>query len=93
MAVPNVGSVYYNTSNYYGFPKIHKSSLIQKVIKEQNNGVINIEELIDLKLGPIVGGSKCLIRILSNLIYILLKPFFKRINSYIKNSSDFLNKC
>ena len=46
----------YNTSNYYGLPKIHKSRLITNAIKEQNSKVVNINELQDLKVRPIIGG-------------------------------------
>ena len=32
----------YNTSNFYGLPKIHKSQLITNAIKEQNCEVVSI---------------------------------------------------
>ena len=57
----------YNTSNFYGLPKIHKSRLITNAIKEQNSKVVNIKELKDLKARPIVGGPRCSIRKLSEL--------------------------
>ena len=49
----------YNTSIFYGLPKIHKSQLT-------TNG-ISINEPQDLKVRPIVGGPKCLTRKLSEL--------------------------
>ena len=45
----------------------------------------------DLKMRPIVAGPSCPTHRLSNLIDILLKPFFKHVRSYIRDSVDFLN--
>ena len=42
-----------------------------------NSEIIEIFELNDLKLRPIVGAPKCPTRKLSQLIDILLKPFLK----------------
>ena len=83
----------YNTSNFYGLPKIHRSQLITNAIKEQNSEVVSINETQDLKIRPIVGGPKCPTRKLSELIDALLKPFLKHVKSYIRDSIDFLNKC
>ena len=82
-----------NTSNFYGLPKIHKSQLITNAIKEQNSEVVSINEPQDLKVRPIVGGPKCPTRKLSELIDAFLKPFLKHVNSYIRDSRDFINKC
>ena len=38
----------YNTSNFYGLPKIHKSKLIQNLIKEQQKECAHIIEISDL---------------------------------------------
>ena len=46
----------YNTSNFYGFPKIQKSQLKTNAIIEQNSDVVSINEQHDLKVRPIVGG-------------------------------------
>ena len=62
----------YNTSNFYGLPKIHKSKLIQNAIKEQQKEYVHIIESSDLKLRPIVAGPICPRRPLSNSVYILL---------------------
>ena len=58
-----------------------------------NSEIIEIFELNDLKLRPIVGAPKCPTRKLSQLIDILLKPFLKYIKSFIRDSLDLLNKC
>ena len=48
---------------------------------------------IYLTLRSIVAGPNCPTRYLSNLVDILLKPFLIHINSFIKDSLDFLTKC
>ena len=83
----------YNTRNFYGLPKIHKSQLITNVTKEKNSEVVCINVPQNLKVRPIVAGPKCPNRKLSEFIEALLKPFLKHVKSYIRNSIDFLNKC
>ena len=63
------------------------------MIKEQQNEYIHITEASDLKSRPIVAGLICPTRPLSNLIDILLKPFFLYVKSYIKDFFHFLSKC
>ena len=67
--------------------------MLDIAINTQNNEIIEIFEPNDLKLRPIVRGPKCPTRKLSQLIDILLKPFLKRIKSFIHDSLDFLSKC
>ena len=62
----------YITSNFYGLPKIHKSTMIAEAIKNQNCDCINLLEPDDLKLRPIVAGPNCPTRPLSNLIEVTL---------------------
>ena len=83
----------YNTSNFYGLPKIQKSQLITNAIKEKNSEVVSINKPQDLKVRPIVGGPKCPTRKLSELIDALLKPFLKHVKSCIRDSINFLKKC
>ena len=82
----------YNTSNFYGLPKIRKSNLIQNAIKEQEKEYVHIGSS-DLKLRSIVACSVCPTRPLSNLINILLKPFLLHVKSYVKKNLDFFSKC
>ena len=84
---------YYETSKFYGNPKIHKSELIKNATKDQNKEVISVFEPEDLKLRPIVGGPKCPTRRLSKFLDTLLKPLIKHVQSNIKDNIDFLNKC
>ena len=84
---------HHEVRNFYGLPKTHESIIIKSTINTQNSEIIDIFELNYLKLRPIVGGSKCPARKISQLIDILLKPFLKHINSFIRDSLDFLIKC
>ena len=84
---------YFETSNFYGRPKIHKSEILHKAIKEQNKDLITILEPKDLKLRPIVGGPKCPTRRLSNFLDLILKPLTKHIKSNIKDNIEFLKTC
>ena len=47
----------------------------------------------DLKLRPVVGGAKGLIRKLKHLIDILLKSFLKHIKNFTRDNLNVLNKC
>ena len=65
----------FSKSNFYGLPKIRKSKIIQEAIQVQSSEYVKIYEPPDLTLRPIVAGSNCPTRRLSNLVDILLKPF------------------
>ena len=84
---------YFETSNFYGRPKIHKSEILHKAIKEQNKELITILELKDLKLKPIEGRPKCPTRKLSNSLDLILKPLTKHVKSNIKDNIEFLKTC
>ena len=68
-------------------------NILQNAIKEKQKESVHIIEPSDLKLWPIVAGPICPIRPLSNLIDILLKPFFLHVKSYVKDNLNFLSKC
>ena len=72
---------YFETSKFYGCPKIPKSKIFNKVIREQNKELITISELKDSKLKPVVGGSKCPSRILSNFLDLILKRLTKHVKA------------
>ena len=57
----------YNTRNFYGFPKVHKSQLITNAIKEKNSEVVSINVPQNLKVRPIVARPKCPNRKLSEI--------------------------
>ena len=57
----------YNTSHFYGLPKIHKSKSIQDMIKEKQKEYVHIIEPSDLKIRLIACGLICPIKQLSNL--------------------------
>ena len=58
------------TSNFYGLPKVHKSKQINEKYKlAQSNYVEITEDILNLKLRPIVGGPSCQMHRTSNLIF------------------------
>ena len=80
------------TSQFYGLPKIHKSNTIRLACLNTESSVVNITDVTDLKLRPIVAGPSCLTNRLSNLLDKLLKPLVEEIPSYLKDTTDFLRK-
>ena len=84
---------YFETSNFYGCPKIHKSEVLHEAINEQNKGRVTISEHKDLKLRPTVAGTKCPTRRLSNFLDLILKSLTKHVKSNIKDNVEFLKTC
>ena len=78
-------------SNFYGLPKVHKSAQIAAKCAESSTQIIQINDVTDLKLRPIIAGPQCLTHRLSNLIDIVLRPLTKRVKSYLRDTMDFLN--
>ena len=64
---------YFETSKFYGRPKMYKLKVLHKAIKEKNKELITISEPKDSKLSPIVGGQKSLTRNFSNFVDLILK--------------------
>ena len=62
----------FETSNFYGLTKIHKSKVIEAAIHSQNTEVVGVWEPCDLKVRPIVGGPNCPTRRLSYFLDTLL---------------------
>ena len=83
----------FETSNFYGLPKIHKSKVIEAAMHSQNTEVVEVREPHDLKLRPIVRGPICPTRRRIYFLDTLLKPYLKHVKSYIRDNVDFLNKC
>ena len=71
----------FETSNFYGLPKIHKSKVIEAAIHSQNTEAVEVREPCDLKVRPIVGGPDCPTRRLSYFFDTLLKPYLKHVKS------------
>ena len=84
---------YFERSNFYGCPKIHKSKNLHKAIKEPNKELIYISEPKDLKLRPIARGPKYPSRRLSNFLDLILKLLTKHVKSNIKDDIEFLKTC
>ena len=70
---------------------MHESSYINNKCKNANSSYVEISDVNDLKLRPIVAGPSCQTHRLSDIIDILLKPYTKHVNSYLRDTIDFLN--
>ena len=79
-------------SNFNGLPKVHKSEQINKACSKANKSNIKIIAPNNLNFRPIVVGTANETHRLSNCLDILLKHLTKFVKSYIKDSTDFLNK-
>ena len=77
-------------SQFYGLPKVHKSNAIKLECTQTKNYIVEMDEVDDLKLRPIIAGPICQTSRLSNLIDILLKPLVKHVPSFLKDTTDFL---
>ena len=53
-------------SNFYGLPKFHKSAQIASNCAESSTQIIQVNDVTDLKLRPIIAGPQCLTHRLSN---------------------------
>ena len=78
------------TSNFYGLPKIHKSSTIKTAVKDQNSEYVKLPPPADLKMRPIVAGPSSPTQRLSNFLDLILKPLCKHVASYIRDDLEFL---
>ena len=81
----------FKTSGFYGLPKIHKSKIICQEAKIQKKPYIRVLRPADLKFRPIVAGPRCPTSRLSNFVDILIKPFTLHVQSYLRDTIDFLN--
>lgn len=79
-------------SQFYGLPKVHKSTEIANAIKTQSGEYITCLNPEDLSFRPIVGGPNCSSQRLSHLLDILLKPYCEKVQSFIRDDLDFLNQ-
>ena len=52
---------------------------------------MEVSDVKDLKLRPIVAGPACLTRRLSNLLDIILRLYTQRVKSNLGDTTDFLN--
>ena len=77
---------------FYGLPKVHKCNQIKSAIVNQKLEYILCENPADLKFRPIVAGTACPTSRLSHVLDIVLKPFLKYVDSYVRDTVHFLNK-
>ena len=77
-------------SNFYGLPKVHKCEDIQNACNNADSNYVKISAPNDLKFRPIVAGPQCETHRLSEFLDILLRPFTNNVQSYIRDTMDFL---
>lgn len=82
----------YQRGNFYGLPKLHKSDAILTKLMEDDNYFQELYCPADLTFRPICAGPISVTCRLSNFIDILIKPMVLKVESYIKDSHDFLRK-
>jgi hypothetical protein len=82
----------YKTSNFYGLPKIHKSSIITTAIQNQKSEIIITQRPADLKLRPIVAGPMCPTHRLSHFIDIIVQPLISGVEAWVRDDFHILNK-
>ena len=78
-------------SNFYGLPKVYKSEKIKTTCEQNISHYVEVHYVNDLKLRPIIAGPTCQAHRLSNLLDILLRPLTKRVKSYLRDTTKFLN--
>ena len=76
-------NISFSANNFYGLTKIYKSKQINEAIRYPDN----------LTVRPVVGGSNCPTRPLSQFSGKILKPFLIHIKSYVSDNVDFLRRC
>ena len=62
----------WQTSTFYGLPKIRKSKIIQDICNERKSEYIEILDPDDLQVRPVIAGPRCKTSHLSCLLDILL---------------------
>ena len=67
--------------------------MISEAVAKQNNKYVEVLELSDLKLQPIVAGPTCPTQPLSDLLDKILKSFILHVKRYIRVNIDFLERC
>ena len=71
--------------------KFTRAGKFLKNCKSVDSSYVEIKNVDDLKLRPIVAGPACQTHRISNLLDILLKPLIKHVPSFLRDTTDFLN--
>ena len=79
-------------SNFYGLPKIRKSTEISERCKNSEKTYIEISNNEEISFWPIVGRPVNETYRLSNLIDVLLKPMTEHVRSFIRDNINVLYK-
>ena len=82
----------YQTSSFYGLPKIHQNRPTISSPSHSTTTYLKIGQPQDLKFRPIVGGPTCPTSHLSNVIDILIKPLVTFVRSKLRDNTEFIYK-
>ena len=82
----------YRSTNIYGVPKIHKSSLIKDAIPGCSGVCLNLKRPSDLSLRIIFGGPKNVTTGIADMVDALLKPFVGLVKARVRDVTDFINR-
>ena len=83
----------YRMANFYTLPKLHKSALVNNMLREGSEYIhaTDIQEIVEGR--PIVGGPAFHTSGISEMINIILKPIVEHIPWILKDSFDFVERC
>ena len=83
----------YKMANFYMLPKLHKSAVINSMLKDGAE-YIHLPDLDEVIEGrPIVGGPAFFTSGISQMLNIILKPIISHIPHILKDSFDFVERC
>ena len=82
----------YTTTNIYGVPKIHKSSIIKEAIKNIATNQIMLPNPSDLKFRIIFGGPNSPTVVLATLVQIILRRFVCKVHNRVQDVWEFKRK-
>ena len=81
----------YSSTNIYGLPKIHKSTLIKQSLLECTEFVLFLPNPSDLTFRIIFGGPNNPTTGLASLLNEILNPYVSKVKSVIRDSVNFIN--
>ena len=73
------------------YRKYIKAKQLMKKCKYTDSSYVEVRDVTDLKLRPVVAGPSCLTHRLSNVLDILVRPFKKHVKSNLPDTNDFIN--
>ena len=79
----------FRTTNIYGLPKLHKSSIVKEVLKNHTSSYLHLCDPVDLSFRLIFGGPCSPCSVLADLCNTLLNPFRDKVQSRLRDVFHF----